>query len=127
MLNMKLFIKFIMRKMLVIFSCCIAFTTVMALLPSQEIPEAFNFWDKAQHSLAFITLSITGSYTFPNNRKAVYIGLILYGATIEIMQLVFTTTRVGEVSDLVTDAIGILIGFIVFTIINKSLNHQITK
>ena len=83
MLEIHLAIK---RAMPLIFGCDLILTTVMTLIPSTSIPNAFNFWDKAQHALAFSMLSLTGSLAYPSRAKLVYIGLILYGASIELMQ-----------------------------------------
>ena len=33
-------------------ACCTA--AVLSLLPSDYLPSAFNWWDKAQHALAFL-------------------------------------------------------------------------
>lgn len=107
------------RIMPFIFGCCIAAIAVMAMIPSTTLPKALNFWDKAQHILAFTTLSLMGSLAYPRKTKAVYIGLILYGASIEAVQRYFTTTHIGDVSDLLADSLGIVIGIAIYLIIRK--------
>lgn len=97
-----------------LFACCIIFTSVMAFIPSTEIPDAFNLWDKAQHALAFALLTITGNLAYPKLIKAVYVGLIVYGAAIEIFQSTLTSTRFGEVSDLLADSVGVVIGLAIY-------------
>ena len=104
-----------------VFGLCLAFTTIMALLPSTDVPHMFNLWDKAQHTLAFAVLSLTGSLAYTHKAKVVCLGLVVYGASIEIMQSTFTTTRFGEASDLLADSIGILIGFILYLLAKKTI------
>jgi len=124
---MKKIIVLIIRQMPIIFSCCLLFTTIMALIPIPEIPEVFNFWDKAQHVLAFVMLTAMASFAFPKKLKTVYLGLFLYGASIELMQMFFTTTRVTEMSDLFADSLGISIGFCIYLLTNKFIIHLNSK
>lgn len=49
-------------------------------------------------------------------------GLILYGATIEILQSTLTTTRFGEVSDSLADGVGVMFGIIIYLAVRK--NHS---
>ena len=96
----------------------------MAFIPSTQIPDAFNLWDKAQHALAFAVLTITGNLAYPKLTKAVYAGLIAYGAAIEIFQSKLTSTRFGEVSDLLADSVGVAIGFAVYFVVRKVINKH---
>ncbi|MGZ8984608.1 MAG: VanZ family protein [Methylophilus sp.] len=107
------------RIMQLLFGCCIAAIAVMAIIPSADIPKIFHFWDKVQHALAFTILSLTGSLAYPRNTKAVLIGLILYGASIEVIQKYFTSTHISDVSDLLADSLGIMIGIAIYLIIRK--------
>jgi VanZ family protein len=109
-----------MRGMPLMFGLCIIFTTIMALLPNTEVPHIFNLWDKSQHALAFAALSLTGCLAYIHKVKVVCLGLLAYGASIEVMQSTFTTTRFGEASDLLADSVGILIGFILYLLAKKA-------
>jgi VanZ family protein len=120
---MKKLIVLIKLQMPVIFGCCLLFTTIMALIPVSKIPDVFNFWDKAQHTLVFVTLTVMASFVLPQKLKIAYLGLFLYGASIEFMQMFFTTTRVGELSDLIADSFGISIGFCIYLLVNKFNIH----
>jgi len=110
--------------MQLLFACCIIFTLVMAFIPITDIPSAFSLWDKAQHALAFTVLTIAGSLAYPKLTKVVYIGLVLYGAAIELIQSTLTTTRFGEVSDLLADGVGIAIGFAVYFVARKVIKEH---
>lgn len=96
----------------------------MAFIPSTEIPDAFNLWDKAQHALAFALLTITGNLAYPKLIKAVYVGLIVYGAAIEVFQSTLTSTRFGEVSDLLADSVGVAIGLAVYFAARKVIKKH---
>lgn len=96
----------------------------MAFIPNTQIPDAFNFWDKAQHALAFAVLTITGNLAYPKLTKALYAGLIAYGAAIEVFQSTLTSTRFGEVSDLLADSVGVAIGFAVYFVVRKIINKH---
>ena len=116
---MKKIIILIIRQMRIIFGCCLLLTTVMALIPVPDIPEVFNFWDKAQHALAFVVLTMMACIAFSNKLKTVLLGLFLYGVSIELMQAFLTTTRAGEVSDLFADSLGICIGACIYFLSKK--------
>lgn len=114
----------IVRFMPFIFGFGILFNTVLSLTPTTAVPDLFIFWDKAQHSMAFTALAMTGCLAYPQKEKTVSIGLVLYGAAIEIMQSTLTTTRYGDVFDWMADGIGVVAGFAacaVFVNIVKSL------
>ncbi|MSP86542.1 MAG: hypothetical protein EXR42_03965 [Methylotenera sp.] len=74
----------------------------------------FQFWDKAQHTLAFAILAIVGGLAFPQKVNLVVVGLIMHGALIEILQSTLTTTRFGDPLDWATDSIGVLIGLVIY-------------
>ena len=102
--------KRVLRYMPQVFFISVALVTILSLIPSTAVPQAFQFWDKAQHSLAYIALAITGSLAFPQRVKLVCMGLLAHGAVVEIMQSALTTTRFGDVFDWLADGTGILVG-----------------
>jgi len=102
----------------------VIFVTILALMPGASIPPVFLFWDKAQHALAYTVLSITGFFTFPQRVKLVSIALIAHGAVIEIMQILLTTTRFGDIFDWLADGVGILIGVIVYILLPPAIKGK---
>ena len=100
----------LLRYMPHVFFIGVALMTILSLIPSTSVPQALQFWDKAQHSLAFAALSITGSMAFPRRLKLVCMGLLTHGAVIEVMQSTLTATRFGDVFDWLADGIGVLVG-----------------
>ena len=115
---MKQLITLAIRIMPLLFGACLVFTVMMALIPGDALMQ-FNLWDKAQHALAFAVLTLTGSLAYANKTKAVYIGLILYGVIIEVMQNVLTSTRFSGVSDVLADGVGMAIGFVIYLAVRK--------
>lgn len=117
--KMKKLIPLIVRIMPLLFGACLVFTIVMALIPSDALMQ-LNLWDKARHALAFAVLALTGSLAYASKTKVVYIGLILYGAGIEVMQSVFTSTRIGQTTDILADILGMVIGFVIYLAVRKA-------
>lgn len=84
-----------------------AFTvTTLSLLSSDYLPpSAFDWWDKAQHALAFLVLGGFGLLGYSLATTRVVIGLLLYGAAIEVAQSA-TGWRYGDWQDWLADAVG---------------------
>lgn len=97
-----------------IFGFGLVLTTVLLLMPSYAVPKAFNFYDKAQHSLVFLTLSLAGILAYPSRLRVVCCGLFLYGGAMEVMQSVLTATRHGDVVDWVADSVGVVVGLVLY-------------
>ena len=118
------------RVMPFVFFAGLALTTVLLLIPSYNIPKAFDFYDKAQHVLVFVTLTVAGLLAFPNfakHSKAVVLGLICYGGLMEVLQSALTTTRHGEWLDWLTDGVGILVGVGAYLASRKFVEFTINK
>lgn len=74
----------------------LAIVTVLSLLPGDYLPPvAFNVWDKAQHTLGFLVLGALGLWSYPNKILRVVMGLLIYGAAIEVAQAA-TGWRFGD-------------------------------
>jgi VanZ family protein len=107
------------RSMPLIFGLGLVLTTVLLLMPSYTVPKAFNFYDKAQHSLVFVTLALAGLMAFPNRVKAVCFGLCFYGGLMEVCQSQLTTTRHGDAVDWLADSAGVAAGLVIYLIGSK--------
>jgi VanZ family protein len=97
-----------------IFGFGLVLSTVLLLMPSYAVPKAFDFYDKAQHSLVFVSLTLAGLMAYPQRLKTVCLGLCLYGGLIEVLQSTVTTTRHGDVVDWFADSLGIVAGLAVY-------------
>lgn len=103
-----------LRYMPPLFFTGLALVTVLSLIPGSSVPQAFQFWDKAQHALGYVALAVTGCLAFPQRAVLVCCGLLAHGAVIEILQGTMTTTRFGDVFDWFADATGILVGVVFY-------------
>lgn len=85
---------------------------VLCLLPSYDIPEVPNGWDKVEHAFAYVVLAAGAVQLFATKRALwrAAIGLVLLGIGIEIAQGVFTTTRSCDAFDALADAAGTAVG-----------------
>jgi VanZ family protein len=92
-------------------------------LPQESL---FNWWDKLQHILAFGMLSVGAYWAYPTCYQKAFLGLCVYGALIEILQSA-TTWRHGDVLDWVADSIGILLTWILVSLIQKVTPSHTSK
>ena len=84
----------------------------LCIIPTIYLPSGlFDWWDKAQHVLAFFCLSGLGILGYPKSITKVSLGLLMYGGLIEIIQSL-TGWRSGDLADWLADDIGILLGSI---------------
>lgn len=105
----------------IIFWISCIFFGFLCLIPTVYLSSAlFDWWDKAQHVFAFFCLSSLGILAYQKAVVKVAIGLLLYGALIELLQWL-TGWRLGELADWVADGIGILIGC---SLINKLMQKD---
>jgi VanZ family protein len=95
--------------------CLIAVTT-LSLIPDigPEVPH--TGWDKSNHALAFVVLTLLASLAFPGHPAGVVLGLIAYGGLIEALQSL-TPHRLAEWADWLADGIGIVIGLALFQLV----------
>lgn len=94
--------------------------TILFLIPIQELPgqAIFKRWDKVQHTIFFMGLTIIAFFAYPKIPLKLFVYLSLYGAFIEVLQST-TSWRKGEFYDWVADIIGIFIIYIGFKILRK--------
>ncbi len=83
-------------------------TTFLSLVPVEFLPQAFNWWDKAQHALGFAVLTVLGLLAYPEARWHLSFGLLLFGGCIELAQAA-SGWRHGDWLDLLADAVGVVV------------------
>ena len=82
-----------------------------ALTPGKYLPSIiFDWWDKAQHALAFAGLAGLGLIAYPSRTTRVLVGLLPLGAGIELAQAA-TGWRNGDVLDWLADVVGLMLGY----------------
>jgi len=91
-----------------VFWACVLATIFLSLVPTELLPQAFKWWDKAQHALGFAVLTTMGLLAYRKARWRLPCGLSLLGAFIELAQAASGWRR-GDWLDLLADAVGILV------------------
>ena len=86
--------------------------TVLALLPVEHLQlPVFDWWDKAQHALAFAVLTGLALLLWPQWAGRVVLGMLAFGAGIELAQWA-VGWRFAEWADLAADAVGVLVAWV---------------
>ena len=85
--------------------------TVLALMPIEHLQmPVFDWWDKAQHVLAFVVLTGWALLLWPLHALRVVLGMLAYGAGIEGAQWA-VGWRFAEWADLAADAVGVMVAW----------------
>lgn len=86
--------------------------TTLALLPVEHLQlPVFDWWDKAQHALAFAVLTGWALLLWPQWAGRVVLGMLAFGAGIELAQWA-VGWRFAEWADLAADAVGVLVAWV---------------
>ena len=86
----------------------------LSLMPSDQLPPvAFDVWDKAQHAVGFLVLGVLGFWAYAGWHRRVLMGLLLFGAVIELLQSM-TGWRHGDWLDWLADSIGVMASYLLF-------------
>jgi VanZ family protein len=85
---------------------------LLTLLPAEHLPSKgpFDFWDKAQHALAFAMLTMLALLGWPQAelRWPILLSLLTLGGVIEVSQHV-SGWRHGELADWGADVFGVVL------------------
>jgi len=94
----------------IFFWCCVAGSYVLAVLPVHDVG-AKN--DKVNHMLAFATMAFLGRLGWSNKRaRWIGVGLVAFGAFIEISQGTALVHRDASWADLAADTVATIAGLI---------------
>lgn len=96
-----------------LFWSLVLITLWLSLIPADQVPSAFHFWDKAQHALGFAGLAFFGLLAYPERIRLLMLGLALLGAGIEVAQWM-TGWRQGDGQDWLADCVGLIMGAMVW-------------
>ena len=94
---------------------------ILALLPPAYLPAIephFSWWDKALHATAFTGLCLIGSWAYLARSYSILLGLFVLGGGIEIAQFAIGWRHM-EFGDFMANVVGIMIGRIVFHLLQK--------
>ena len=80
----------------------------LALLPAPDVVKLVSWQDKIEHAVLFAGLALLALAAWPQQPLAIALGLLVYGAAMEVAQS-FTTHRFGDPWDWLADAVGLLV------------------
>jgi VanZ family protein len=89
---------------------CMLTVLVLALIPLKQSSQGIPHADKMAHAVAFAGLSMLAVAAWPGRWLPVAVGMLGFGAAIEVMQGAFTMARQASWLDLSADAVGIALG-----------------
>ena len=95
------------------------------LWPFSPSNDGWIYTDKVQHTLVFIVLTGLGMLTYTHWLSRITIGLMAYGAAIELLQGALTTTRQASMADWLADCVGIALGFIIYYYLKRCRQNLI--
>jgi VanZ family protein len=116
---MKQFLQQLLRLMPYIFWTLITIVSVLMLIELAPKQDGWPYWDKLQHAAVFLVLTVAGCLAFTQKRLWVCISLVGFGALIEVLQGVLTTTRTPSFYDWLADILGIVIALVLLAVFQK--------
>ena len=106
-----------------LFWLCFLILNAVALSPTHSLPplELFNWWDKTQHVIGFITLTVLAVLAYQHMHK-LHIALCLcgHGVLIEVFQY-FGGYRYADWQDAIADAVGVGLGLLLVTFFKSAI------
>jgi VanZ family protein len=106
------------RVVLVLLLGCVSW---FAWAPNAPDIQVFNIWDKLNHASAFAALTLAALLSVQPTRKNIILsllGLLCFGALIELVQL-FLPTRSADWADLLADSLGMAAGGFMVIVISQ--------
>lgn len=92
----------------VLFIVALAGAFWLAVMPVPPVAQLFSWQDKVEHALLFAGLAALAAAAWPGRTRAIVIGLLAYGAAMELAQAT-TAYRQGDPLDWLADAAGLLV------------------
>ena len=108
----------------ILFWLMVVTVVTLALLPGRQLPGAlFDWWDKAQHFVAFLVLTAVGLIAYQRqNRLLIATGLAALGLAIELIQASLDW-RYGDATDLAADCLGIAAALLAFLALERTVRE----
>ena len=107
-----------------VFLVCFALLTYLLLMEMAPSNNGSVYKDKLQHIVAFGGVAFWGLLAFQRYPKMVMLGLAVFGAVMEVLQGVLTTTRQPNTYDWLADLVGILLAWIVVVLWQHGWNKR---
>ncbi len=102
-----------------LFAAAAVAVLTLSLTPVAHLPsQVFDLWDKAQHAGGFAVLAALGFWAWSWHTVRVWLGLLAYGAFIEVAQSA-TGWRYGDALDWLADAAGVGLGWALWVSVQR--------
>jgi len=110
-----------------LFWAALVFAYVAAVMPGAEAPTIAT-WDKANHMIAFLTLTLLSALGWRRARLW-RIGLLLafFGAAIELSQAIPFIHRDAEFDDWAADVAAIVVGLIIAALLRPLFDRMLRR
>jgi VanZ family protein len=96
---------------LTLYGLATAILLYLCLAPTDDLPKV-NLWDKEEHAVAWLVLTVTGLVLSPHRPRAIALFAFGVGAFVELAQWTMGFGRDGDWHDLAADSVGIVVAFI---------------
>ncbi len=96
---------------LALYSLATAILLYLCLAPSRNLPK-INLWDKEEHALAWLVLTMTGLILAPERPRAIALFAFGLGVFVEMAQWVMGFGRDADWHDVAADSLGIAVAFL---------------
>jgi hypothetical protein len=94
-------------------------TTFLLLIEVKPVPQTWPK-DKLQHAIIFGLLTYLAIKSYPKYALYIFLGLAIYGGSMEMLQSQLTLTRSGSIADWLADIAGIALGLLALNWHKKS-------
>ncbi|HRD29856.1 MAG TPA: hypothetical protein PLO65_16270 [Caulobacter sp.] len=92
----------------------------LCLTPAETLPPV-SLWDKIEHALAYLGLTLFGVWAFPRRLTRLATGLFCGGVAIEILQTLMGWGRQGDPADALANTVGIAAGLLLTLAIRERI------
>jgi VanZ family protein len=100
------------------FGAVVLISLVVLFAPGRDVPPSPHGIDKLVHGGLFLALAVSGSWA-GIRRGALAVLLLVYAGGSELIQTIPALQRDGSIADWFADAIGVLLGLLVWVSITR--------
>lgn len=105
----KTFYVLLQRSFPSVFWALLMLVTYLMLVELAPKTGGWPYWDKVQHMAVFALLTTLAALAYSQKTRWIMLGLLSYGALIELLQGALTETRMASTGDWLADAVGTLL------------------
>jgi VanZ family protein len=120
----KILKQILQQKWQILFWAFLSLVTFLLLIELAPKPQKIPHLDKIQHAVIFTILTLSAATAWKPHIYWLVAALILYGASTELFQGLFTVTRQASIYDWLADCVGIAIGLLIFALYQKILLNK---